>query len=1703
RRRRDAATTRASVGPRDARVAAVERRRSADPLDPDVRPPPLLSIDVSLPQASRELPSSVVDAPVDGAEDEAARGRARASKDPRAAPPPPPPSTFRPGAPPPSGIRGRPVFVGGRPLPSRSDSNFRPGPCDLPAPHPPRARPDQPVAPSARPPRVRPGRQPPYQPPHQPPSHRPTHAPAEAPTEALPPKANDRTGPPKLHRAAQDYLRAWLLSRQHVEAPYPTERGYADLRRATGLNRAQLKNWFVMRAAVGASEGPSSSFRACAPLAPGRDGPSNTSDPPSRVDSTSSKACAEGCRRACQRKPSRSRGANNRRRIWRPAVDDLRRRHGLAESDPLPPAALASLEDEPAAPPPPYDPVRCCDPPAALYAPGRTVADSRAAAAAMIAMGGRATSPVGRDGSSSASTGSHPEAGSSAEAAAPRKPTPVPGTGSHPMPRALRVPAPRLAGAHVKFNVGGTVVQVPSDVLLRHPRSKIASMARCALRAGGDVPVPVPRDCELFSHCVRYLCRGKAVLPRRVQRGAFLRELRHFGIPHDEEDVEGGGCGGSPLLSKRAATSGGGPPPPPRRISPTTVAPFRGGADAARVAGPAPGAAGPPRPAFRPVGPPSSSAPIWPGPGPFGPATLVPEETASSGPPRPGRGPPRPSGPISAEPAPTSRPPPSTLDLLSSAISASSSGSLGAPAPRAPGAAKAADGAPPTARKAMCGKCDACRRDDCGECRACRDKPKFGGRGRLRRKCLRRKCSHMTHHTFLPARDGGGVVVGEGAEPTTEADPRVPRERAPAPEGTAAVPNLAVVAAARRWFENLAFLRPCIEEGGRINYDALQDDEIRGRVKNFVKEQRKQYRRREDGEATSLTDERLRLLADANFPWVFQARVQRKQEPRAMPAVVASAKLPAKPASRLDLLFSITSQSFYEVTSRGDNETEDDTGESRPATPLVPSECPQQISQSDQESNCGKFEGSLSRPMVNNADELISRRDKMCTKTRKKEEAKMRVELAKIRAELDAKAGGGEFGLKDIGGMGNESYSLDNFPGEGEDASGDESDIESSESGDDEIAEELLSVPSDGLCNAVFSTAMAGGTGDLPRGITIRPSGKWQVQLYYAGNSRYIGLFDSREEASTAYELARECRESFKVKDPTPQQVKSNLSMMRKAAFSGGEFRSQHTGAQPKPKAKSSILPSQKNSKAEQPRVKAVMKAKTKGVTSDKSSKFHNKQKSGSIAEADPDRAAIKTEEPNEKKRKPSSTSLPSKPSSTPPSFITVKDTEDSCQRKFSSELYEKAKMLAEALPRGITVRPSGKWQVQLYYAGKSRYIGVFDSKLNAAVAYELARGCFDKFKEQDPSEEQAKKNVTLMREAAFSFFQNGNKRRKTCRDEHKVKGGAKDQHHAKASCKKAKDQKRKRSVQPQRIPKKPKAEPNTNSKPGSDGAKEVAKSKKETAKEGAAERATSNVKTSQYSEDGSSSEDDTSSTTIKFGAVGYKFRKMFTDESGKELGWFDGEVVEIVSGADKDRKCFYAADGYIEDLSLSELEELRDLESKSCVEFGSVGYEFKKQFPGGRWFDGKVVKILKIGNGCDRRCHYPEDDDCEDLSLADLRKLADVETYPGKGKEEEARFGEVEHNDLCESCGEAGDLLCCSTCNLVFHLECTRPKLATLPMHDWSCAFCVASGDVTKNISKQEHTKALVAVQEIEALKEGAKKRGASCRSSSRKRKN
>lgn len=77
----------------------------------------------------------------------------------------------------------------------------------------------------------------------------------------------------------------------------------------------------------------------------------------------------------------------------------------------------------------------------------------------------------------------------------------------------------------------------------------------------------------------------------------------------------------------------------------------------------------------------------------------------------------------------------------------------------------------------------------------------------------------------------------------------------------------------------------------------------------------------------------------------------------------------------------------------------------------------------------------------------------------------------------------------------------------------------------------------------------------------------------------------------------------------------------------------------------------------------------------------------------------------------------------------------------------DKAAALAAAILRGVTQRPSGKWQAQLYFAGKSRYIGVFDSREKAALAYEIAR---EKLKEGAATAESTEDLVNEARKAAF-----------------------------------------------------------------------------------------------------------------------------------------------------------------------------------------------------------------------------------------------------------------------------------------------------------------------------------------------------------------
>ena len=60
--------------------------------------------------------------------------------------------------------------------------------------------------------------------------------------------------------------------------------------------------------------------------------------------------------------------------------------------------------------------------------------------------------------------------------------------------------------------------------------------------------------------------------------------------------------------------------------------------------------------------------------------------------------------------------------------------------------------------------------------------------------------------------------------------------------------------------------------------------------------------------------------------------------------------------------------------------------------------------------------------------------------------------------------------------------------------------------------------------------------------------------------------------------------------------------------------------------------------------------------------------------------------------------------------------------------------------------------------------------------------------------------------------------------------------------------------------------------------------------------------------------------------------------------------------------------------------------------------------------------------------------------------------------KDSKSKLAE-EHNEVCEVCEKGGDLLCCDSCTLVFHVQCIRPKLSAVPKGRWSCAHCVADG--------------------------------------------
>jgi hypothetical protein len=87
--------------------------------------------------------------------------------------------------------------------------------------------------------------------------------------------------------------------------------------------------------------------------------------------------------------------------------------------------------------------------------------------------------------------------------------------------------------------------------------------------------------------------------------------------------------------------------------------------------------------------------------------------------------------------------------------------------------------------------------------------------------------------------------------------------------------------------------------------------------------------------------------------------------------------------------------------------------------------------------------------------------------------------------------------------------------------------------------------------------------------------------------------------------------------------------------------------------------------------------------------------------------------------------------------------------------------------------------------------------------------------------------------------------------------------------------------------------------------------------------------------------------------------------------------------------------------------------------------------------------------------------DDADILKLRKRRLHSSVDVTSAKDTGNSAKKGRRsnsidDHNEVCEVCDKGGDLLCCDTCTLVFHLKCLRPKLSTVPKGRWSCPHCI-----------------------------------------------
>jgi len=225
---------------------------------------------------------------------------------------------------------------------------------------------------------------------------------------------------------------------------------------------------------------------------------------------------------------------------------------------------------------------------------------------------------------------------------------------------------------------------------------------------------------------------------------------------------------------------------------------------------------------------------------------------------------------------------------------------------------------------------------------------------------------------------------------------------------------------------------------------------------------------------------------------------------------------------------------------------------------------------------------------------------------------------------------------------------------------------------------------------------------DLPTGVRKRLSGKFTSSIGWGGKSRYIGTFDTPEQASAAYMSVRKYLEDEKISLCGADELTAIFSAARKIALKsvGGFVTRDLTMAETEGSA---VLDAED-----------LLMLGFGGSNQSPSASAATDAGHGSDSQSFVSASAVPPD--------PTDSSSPRKQRKKRTCKINRAGAAEAAKKK--------SKATAERdLPQGVQKVPSGKFGSQIRWGGKKRYIGTFDTPKQASAAYISVRKELDDVK--------------------------------------------------------------------------------------------------------------------------------------------------------------------------------------------------------------------------------------------------------------------------------------------------------------------------------------------------------------------------------------